>query len=307
MYILRDWVDASKLSWPFLSLNSHAFDMLKDHPEKINWRLFIQNDDPRCGSILFKYQHIKHWAMVTHHEYIWRHGLPMPPTERNREIISADPMAIHILKAYPSYIDWAALSMNPSPEAVELLKAHPDKINWVNLSRNRCPEAIRMLERYPHRINWYCLSSNPCPIAIELLKRYPENIIWHELSENTHPEAMRMLKENRDKIDWFGLSGNPSAGEILEHEWLYGNPDNLNWYSMSYNAGVIDLLEKNQDKIFWDMLSQNPAIFTLNYDYFKTRCDIYREELIQRAMHPRKIERYINAGYELEEILEWFL
>jgi hypothetical protein len=307
MYILRDWVDPAKLSWPFLSGNVCAFDFLKDHPEKINWVLFVRNEDPRCADILFKNQHSENWPVITHPAYIWRYGLPLNPYNLTREIISADPRSVYTLKENPSYIEWSYLSMNPSPEAVELLKAHPEKIDWRNLSKNPCQEAIRMLERYPHRISWYCLSSNPCDEAIELLKRYPHNINWHELSGNTHPEAIRMLKENRDKINWFELSGNSSAGEMLEHEWLFGNPANLDWHSMSYNPGVIALLEKNQDKIFWDMLSMNPAIFTLNYDYFKERCDIYREELIQRAMHPRKIERYLDAGYDLEEILDCFM
>ena len=43
MYILRDWVDPAKLSWPFLSGNVCAFDFLKDHPEKINWFKFSEN------------------------------------------------------------------------------------------------------------------------------------------------------------------------------------------------------------------------------------------------------------------------
>jgi len=113
------------------------------------------------------------------------------------------------------------------------------------------------------KINWLCLSSNPN--AIHLLEKNVDKIHWDELSLN--PNAMMLLEKNMDKIDWQCLSSNPNA---------------------------IHLLEKNSDKINWDGLSSNPSIFELDYKALEKRCNIYKEELIKKALHPSIIKRYLN-------------
>ena len=65
------------------------------------------------------------------------------------------------------------------------------------------------------------------------------------------------------------------------------------------------LLEKNQHKIDWNSLSFNSEIFDYSYEYLEERCNIYKEELIQKAMSPKKLQRYIDDGYNVEEILEF--
>jgi hypothetical protein len=46
-------------------------------------------------------------------------------------------------------------------------------------------------------------------------------------------------------------------------------------------------------------------IYEIDYKYLEERCNVYKEELIQRSMHPSRIEKYGEAGYELEEILDF--
>jgi hypothetical protein len=74
---------------------------------------------------------------------------------------------------------------------------------------------------------------------------------------------------------------------------------------MSRNPEAIHILEKNQDKINWDSLSYNSEIFDYSYEYLEERCNIYKEELIQKAMNPKKLQRYIDEGYDMEEFLEF--
>jgi hypothetical protein len=61
-------------------------------------------------------------------------------------------------------------------------------------------------------------------------------------------------------------------------------------------------MEKNWEKINWSYLSDHPDIFELSYTWLKTRCDIYREDLMKVAMHPSKIQRLLDMGYEIEDL-----
>ena len=103
-------------------------------------------------------------------------------------------------------------------------------------------------------------------------------IDWHRLSHN--PNAMMLLEKNMDKIDWFGLSHNPNA---------------------------MMLLEKNMDKINWFGLSKNPSIFELDYEALEKRCNIYKEELMKKALHPSVMMRYLNHPDLKDKDLEYIL
>ena len=76
--------------------------------------------------------------------------------------------------------------------------------------------------------------------------------------------------------------------------------------NLSANSSAISLLEENKDKIFWIYFSKNPAIFELDYEALKKRCAIFKEELIQKVMHPSRIQYYLNEGYDLDEIFTFF-
>jgi len=61
-------------------------------------------------------------------------------------------------------------------------------------------------------------------------------------------------------------------------------------------------LEKNPDEIHWSWLSSNPSIFEIDYEALKERCAIYKEELIQKAMHPSRIQKYLDMGISIDEL-----
>ena len=96
-----------------------------------------------------------------------------------------------------------------------------------------------------------------------------------------------------DKLDWYWLSKNPNAIHILEK-----NLNKVNWLSSNPNA--IPILEKNIDKIDWCELSQNPSIFTYDYDDMTERPFV--EELMQHLYHPDRLVRQRDVfGYDIGE------
>jgi len=110
-----------------------------------------------------------------------------------------------------------------------------------------------------------------------------------------NPNAIDLLKANQDQIDWNMLSTN--AIDLLK-----ANPNKLNWYYLLRNENAIHLLEANQDKINWIRLSKNPCIFELDYNFIKNRMNIIKEELIAKAMHPKRIQLWIDSGIDIENI-----
>jgi hypothetical protein len=63
------------------------------------------------------------------------------------------------------------------------------------------------------------------------------------------------------------------------------------------------LLKDNQEKIDWWSISRNPSIFEkkINYTFLKHRMDIIREELIMKTMHPRRLDKWIDMGGEIDD------
>ena len=43
-------------------------------------------------------------------------------------------------------------------------------------------------------------------------------------------------------------------------------------------------------------LSMNPNIFCCDYDYYKKRMDIHREELMKKVFHPRRLSGPVQSG-----------
>jgi hypothetical protein len=61
---------------------------------------------------------------------------------------------------------------------------------------------------------------------------------------------------------------------------------------LSCNPSAIHLLKENQDEIYWRYLSQNPAIFELDYDFLSRRMNLILDELMEKAWHPFRFERW---------------
>jgi ribosomal protein L24E len=241
--------------------------------------------------------------------------------------LSANPNAVEFLKENPEKIDWSYLSLNPN--AIEFLKENPDKIDWSYLSLN--PNAIEFLKENPEKIDWTELSLNSN--AIKLLKKNPEKINWIYLSQNEN--AIELLTNNQDKIDWSNLCLNPNAIELLRnnknkidynvirnnenyyeifpekreydeniirllYENITINYNNKNVYFNSDNCEDMELMEKNQHKIEWDLLAKNPYIFSYDYDEIKNKFQELGQEIIEKALHPKRMLRLMTEYGEDE-------
>ena len=94
-----------------------------------------------------------------------------------------------------------------------------------------------------------------------------------------HPDVIKFLDDNIYKIEY----------------WY--------WYYLSANPNAIELLKDNQDKIDWSMFSTNPSIFTYDYEKMRDSNQDLKEEIIAKALHPKRIFRLIET-YGEDEIYD---
>ena len=72
---------------------------------------------------------------------------------------------------------------------------------------------------------------------------------------------------------------------------------------MSQNPSAIHLLKRNPLKINYTRFSSNQSIFkkVVNYEFLKERMDLIREELMMKCMYPKRLERWIEMGGEIDD------
>ena len=151
------------------------------------------------------------------------------------------------------------------------------------------------------------------------------------MEQNWNQYFFNFIKKHFDKPwNFYYLSKNPNiTWDIVE-----ANPDKLwNWYGLSKNPNITwDIVEANLDKDWnWNWLSCNPNItwdiveanpdkdwnwFRISYNTFQKEKEVFElrvkkqkfiqenifEELVKIAMHPKKIKKYLNMGYSIDEL-----
>ena len=244
-YILRKGIPFDKLEKDTLSSNPNAIDFLIENPHLINWSNLSGN--PKAIQLLeAKY---KEEAMLSKEE------LASVPRDNK--------------------IDWRALSGNP--EAAEIIKAQFKK-------EQLSVEDPTVLTTFTH-LDWRVLSSNPC--AMDILSMYENRykIDWVQLSRNPNPEAEVLLRapENIQSVVWNPISLTRDAvdlqGKTAEQDDIgYVNSKIRGWSNLSLDPSAIKLLIKRIayeetlskdelkkiiriNKINWNFITQNPAIF----------------------------------------------
>ena len=163
-----------KIDWNYLSKNPNpeAIDMLKENPKKIDWEHLSENTSSKVIELIREKIRLENNLTKDQLD-------DLPDSKKiSWKVLSANPVAIELLKANRGKIDWNELSANPN--AIELLQANQEKINWPRLSAN--PKAIELLKKNKGKINWPILSANPN--AIELLRINPKKIDWEYASAN---------------------------------------------------------------------------------------------------------------------------
>lgn len=310
LYKLRDWIDENKLNWSTLSSNENAIHLLEANPDKINWNWLSYNSN---AVHLFKENKNKRRKHITCkiNALINMNNSDLINEDKINLNMSREKYVMDYLEKNPDKIAWHWLSCNPA--AIHILEKNLDesrrdgsicKIDWDSMSRN--PNAVHLLQTHIDeskrdgsecKICWdyLCYNEN----AIELLKKNLDNpigkrkIYWRELSMNPNPIAVLWLEKHQDE--------SRRDGSICKIDW-----DNL-----SKNSGAMHLLEKYQEeclrydsvcKINWFYLSSLPEIFELDYNFLRKRMNIIKEELIAKVMHPKRIQKWIDSGMDIEDI-----
>jgi hypothetical protein len=72
---------------------------------------------------------------------------------------------------------------------------------------------------------------------------------------------------------------------------------------LALNPNALHLIEKRSEEINWNWLSENPSIFkkTINYEYLNQRMNVIREELTMKCMHPKRLERFLEMGGDIDD------
>ena len=336
MYKLRKEIDIHKLNWSYLVDNPHpgATKLIQENIDKISREDFYSiSQNPNHMDIILKNMDKIHSGYLSVNPAAM-HLLLKSPELINWELFSLNSnfKAIEIIeKIILENMDIKYRLINRADRGNLLDKKNrPDNIYWTLLAMNSNPKAIELIEKYhKHFLNHSLqetlsvLSKNPN--AVYLLENYPQYIDWETIVYNTNPDAIRIIEQNLDKISSFVyLSENENAVHIIEnnldkiHDWTFlsknkkamhileKNLDKVNWKTFSENEAAIDILLENLHKVCYNRLSKNPAIFEYDYQGLKEHCDIYREELMKKTMHPSRIQKLLEQGIDLED-LEFYL
>ena len=321
-YKLLDWIPPYSICWSTLSSNPRAIRLLEQNLDKINWTWLSTN--PAAIHLLEKNIDKIDWQRLSTNPaaiHLLKKNIDKIDWRELSENTNPDVFILlqqHIFHKW-LYFDWHTLCKNPNTMfMIETEWRHTKFINWVyhwcccNTRKNHC------------FIHWRSLCANTNPKVIRILEEYPENIVWSILSRN--PAAIHLLEENPEKINWSELSANPDpyAIRLLENAIQINPYNNINWYLLSKNPGAIRLLEKYPERISWEhinentnpeairliethwkkhahvcwvMLSENPIIFTYDYEEMTQTKLRLHEELIRNRFHPNNIAKFEDWGF----------
>ena len=89
-------------------------------------------------------------------------------------------------------------------------------------------------------------------------------------------------------------------------DWININDINYKYLSSNPHPAAIELFKDNQDKIDWDGFSLNSSIFIYDYEKIKKNFEELGEEIIAKALHPKRIFRLIEEYGEDEVYNNYF-
>jgi hypothetical protein len=255
--------------WSILSANEYAFDLLMENPHLIYWPSFCKNKNPKVIEVLSKDIDKIHWSSLS------ANPAAIELLEEHKELINYIYLANNknAFKLIKEYIEKEFTSGNPDPNSSEYIVKECNKVRYIqDLCYNKNEELIQYIYTYHSKnIDWFNLSSNPA--AMDILLQNIGKINYRGLCANPHPKAQELLKMCPRYINWEVFGGH------------------INDYTF--------ILEQNPKikECFWS----NPLIF----DYkaiSKCYMDKVKEELMQKALHPRRIERWLEQGLDMDDL-----
>jgi hypothetical protein len=315
------------IDWCHLSINPNAIHLLEKNLDKINWdnlssnpnaiKILEQNLNKICWDELSKNPNAIHLLEKNIDKIYWPY-------------LSKNPNAIHLLESNPDKINWYQLSQNPN--AIHLLEKNLDKldsIHWYELSQN--PNAISIIEKNLDKVSWEGLSVNPN--AIHILESNLDKVDWGKITHNLNagdminnylnyfknledinddesqkyfdiistisinPTLISLIKKQMPGINYKFLAMNEKGLDLLQ-DYMIEN-DNF------YNRVLASIIRVPNLTILYE-LPNNISLFDLNYNEMtKKRTAIIYHELIEKALHPNRIEKFLDyhleQGYKIED------
>jgi hypothetical protein len=218
--------------------------------------------------------------------------------------------------------------------AFKLLNENQDKIDWSNICYNDNPKVVAEIidKNLDKNISWFILSKNSNDKAVEILLR-PENINkidYDFLAINSNDKVFDMIEKNLDKINFEYLITNPNKKII---EIFRNNKDKISWYYLSMNTNtyikeyifnnfnddkdnICEISSFNEylkislvvvktdenDYIYHNWLNSfYTNMYRMDFRKMKMNFQEFGEELIKEVYHPRRVCKWIEAGYDLED------
>ena len=298
-YKLLDWIPEEKLDYNHLSLNPRALKIIKNNIDKANWRLLSKNE---CAvELLENNKKLIDWSF-----------LPLNPGAINlieKELskldnfdlknMRYDQQGMPILSDVMLIDDLRLVACNRNRKVIDLLLKYCKILNCHELNFAICnvlytnPSAYDVKNEFGtlHPIvRWILLSNNPA--AISELEKNLDKVDWNLLSEND--AAIDILENNLDKVDFDMLSKNDAAIHILEN-----NLDKVDWDLLCKNRAAMPILKKNKNKICWACISENPSIFTIDYEYLKVKMkETIASDLMANRFHPKNMYKWNDWGFD---------
>ena len=280
-----------------LSCNPFAAEMLSRHPEKILWNEFVKN--PNAIHIIDKYFDLCFHSL----------------NKYGKQDLLKHPNFVHLIEKYKQKMVDELLFIDCIPDILGINK--PEYFDLFEKYLQKYPEKIEEIKNTPYSCFWRELCQNPYAIHIieENLHKIPD-YGWAAIAKNE--KAIHLIERNLDKFNYIGLNSKCQYGYVC-------------WDNLSENPAAISLLKKNINRINWEHLVKNPnavqiyedypekmwdylchtdyenfsvttPIFELDYDTIEKRCNIYKEELMQVALHPSRIEQYLQQGISIYDL-----
>jgi hypothetical protein len=191
------------IDWLNLCENSAdwAVDLILANRDKISWYHLSHNKNPRAFALVKEYVDSK-----TDDDLI---------AEEIDEMLSTNPLALHLLQCRPRLIDKCFLMWNP--EAEEFIKNHFIPLEYLPLAMNDAPWAAKLLLAHGiHLLYETAICRNKNPDITAAVLSIPEKIDWEGLCSNR--TAIDYLRTNPLKI-CLTIYENPAIFELsTSHE-----------------------------------------------------------------------------------------
>ncbi len=248
-YKLLEWIDKSKLEVRLLNTNPYAIDHLLEF-DLIDWDFILGNPN---GLFIFKdnlHRSTTHKYLSANYECV--DFLISSGVELNVKALLHNPNGFHLCEKYADSLTDTQWNQIHNMKLLKFAKAKKGKFKLTTLAD--CDLTNLKIEKNFNDI------TGINKVHVSILKKYA-NMIEFFPGVNVKNKEAYIPDMYMKYIGW----DRASRYRCLTH-YLKEDPSRINWETLSGNSGALKILEKNQDKIDYTMLSMNHGIFKLEID-----------------------------------------